>query len=146
MISDFLHRLVELVDHLQKTSPGIADDRDRMLREQLIENVRDVHLRWELKHRVEHDPAIIFLAIRKVAQMWADEVEDVPPKKTRAYVAQCDTAPPDALTKVWDELAAQRKLFSEGLAAQQHTMTEVLNQQQQILSAMASGPGPRQLV
>ena len=37
------------------------------------------------------------------------------------------------------------KLFSEGLAAQQHTMTEVLNQQQQILSAMASGPGPRQL-
>jgi len=144
-ISDFSHGLVELVDRLQRTSPGIADDRDRMLREQLIENVRDVHLRWELKRRVEHDSTITFLAIRKVAQMWADEVEDVPPKKTRAYVAQCDTAPPDALAKVWDELAAQRKLFSEGLAAQQHTMTEVLNQQQQILSAMASGPGPRQL-
>ena len=47
-ISDFSHGLVELVDHLQRTSPGIADDRDRMLHEQLIENVRDVYLRWEL--------------------------------------------------------------------------------------------------
>ena len=144
-ISDFSHGLVELVDRLQRTSPGIADDRDRMLREQLIDNVRDVHLRWELKRRVEREPASTFLAIRKVAQRWADEVEDVPPKKMRAYVAQCDATPPDALAKVWDELAAQRKLFSEGLAAQQHTMTEVLKQQQQILSAMSSGPGPRPL-
>ncbi len=142
-ISDFSHGLVELVDRLQRTSPGIADDRDRMLREQRIENVRDVHLRWELKRRVE--PASTFLAIRKVALMWADEVEDVAPRKTRTYVAQCDATPPDALAKVWDELAAQRKLFSEGLAAQQHAITEVLIQQQQILSAMASGPGPRQL-
>ena len=144
-ISDFSHGLVELVDRLQRTPPGIADDRHRMLREQLIENVRDVHLRWELKRRVEREPASTFLAIRKVALMWADEVEDVAPRKTRAYVAQCDATPPDALAKVWDELAVQRKLFSEGLAAQQHAITEVLIQQQQILSAMASGPGPRQL-
>ena len=119
-ISDFSHGLVELVDRLQRTPPGIADDRDRMLREQLIENVRDVQLRWELKRRVEREPASTFLAIRKVALMWAGEVEDVAPRKTRAYVAQCDATPPDALAKVWDELAAQRKLFSEGLAAQQH--------------------------
>lgn len=92
-ISDFSHGLVELVDRLQRTSPGIADDRDRMLREQLIENVRDVHLRWELKRRVEREPASTFLAIRKVALMWADEVEDVAPRKTRAYVAQCDATP-----------------------------------------------------
>ena len=139
IISDFSHGLVELVDRLQRTSPGIADDRDRVLREQLIENVRDVHPRWELKRRVEREPASTYLAIRKVALMWADEVEDVTQR------AQCDATPPDALAKVWDELAAQRKLFSEGLAAQQHAITEVLSQQQQILSAMSSGPGPRQL-
>ena len=49
---------------------------------------------------MEREQASTFLAIRKVAQMWADEVEDVSPKETRAYVAQCDAALPDALAKV----------------------------------------------
>ena len=115
-----------------------------MLREQLIENVRDVHLRWDLKRRVEHDPAVTFLDVRKVAIMWAEEVEAAAPRKTRACVAQCEVAPPGALDKVWEELGAQRKIFSEGLASQQQAISQILGQQQQILSAMASSPTPRQ--
>lgn len=40
-----------------------------MLREQLVENVREVHLRWELKRLIERDPVSTFLAIPKVALM-----------------------------------------------------------------------------
>ncbi|KAK2172751.1 hypothetical protein NP493_933g00041 [Ridgeia piscesae] len=70
-VSDFSHGLVVLVDRLQRTSSGIADDHDRMLREHVIENVRDDHLRRELKRRVEREPASTCLAIRKVVLMWA---------------------------------------------------------------------------
>lgn len=143
-ISEFSHGLVELVDRLQRTSPRISEDRDRMLREQLVENVKDAHLRWELKRLIERKPASTFLEIRKVALMWADEVEGAAPRKARVCMAQCDVAPPDALAKVWDELAAQRKLFAEGLAAQQQTIADVLSQQQQILSAMANDRASRQ--
>ena len=98
-VSDYSHGLVELVDRLQRTSSVIADDCDRMLREHVIENVRDDHLRRELKRRVEREPASTCLAIRKVALMWAGGVEDVDPRKTRAYVAQCDATPPDWLPR-----------------------------------------------
>ena len=40
-----------------------------MLREQLVENVREVHLRRELKRLIERDPVSTFLAIPKVALM-----------------------------------------------------------------------------
>ena len=80
-ISEFSHGLVELPDRLQRVAPGVVHDRNRMLREQLIENVRDVHLRWDLKRRVEHDPAVTFLDVRKVAIMWAEEVEAAAPRK-----------------------------------------------------------------
>ena len=46
-----------------------------MLREQFGENVRDVHLLWELKRRVEANADTNFLALRKIAMLWAEEVE-----------------------------------------------------------------------
>ena len=90
---------MELLDRLQRVSPGVVHDRDRMLREQLMENVRDVHLHWELKRRVERDPAVTFLDVRKVALMWAEEVEAAAPWKARACVAPCEVASYGVLKK-----------------------------------------------
>ena len=56
-ISDFSHGLVLLLDRLNRVKPEEVSHRnnygDKMLREQFLENVRNVHLRWDLKRRAE---------------------------------------------------------------------------------------------
>ena len=51
-----------------------------------VENVRNVHQRWDLKRRVEQDPDMPFLAIRKVALPWANDVDSETPAATKKQV------------------------------------------------------------
>ena len=67
----YSHALVELADRICRLAPKSATERDIMLREQFVENVRDVLLRWELKRRIEADDSANFLALRKVAMLWS---------------------------------------------------------------------------
>ena len=47
-IASFSHALVMIMDRLQRVDPNATRARDRMLREQFSEDVRNVHLRWDL--------------------------------------------------------------------------------------------------
>ena len=44
-----------------------------MLRDQLIENVREPYLRWELKKQVTNEPESTFITCRETAIQWSTE-------------------------------------------------------------------------
>ena len=71
----YSHGLIDIADRLQRLEPESSVERDVMLCDQFVENVRDVHFWWDLKRRIEEDAAVGFLALRKVALRWLDEVE-----------------------------------------------------------------------
>ena len=164
-IAAYSHALVELADRICRLTPKSAEERDLMLREQFIENVRDVLLRWELKRRIEADDSANFLALRKVAMLWAEEVEGAAQSKVRSQAVEASVerveasverveAGPDGgeararpaeptggeMGQLWAELAAQRRLLTEGLAEQGRVLSEVLEQQQQLSGPRAPLP------
>ena len=65
-------RCIHRFHRLDPKRPGTQCDAERPVRE----NMWDLHLRWELKRRIEVNTAISFLAMRKVALKWFNEVED----------------------------------------------------------------------
>ena len=72
-IASYSHGLIDIADRLQRLEPRSSVERDMMLRDQFVENVRDVPRRWDMKRRIEEDAAVGFLALRKVALRWFDE-------------------------------------------------------------------------
>ena len=50
-VTDYSHELTALVDCLESASPRHVVNRDCMPRDQLVENVREPLLRWELRKR-----------------------------------------------------------------------------------------------
>lgn len=150
-ITSYSHGLIDIADRIHRLAPKSVAERDTMLRDQFVENVRDVHLRWELKRRIEANGAIDFLSLRKVAMQWADEVEGATPQKVKANVSETrveQTVTGDEITKLWAELASQRQCLKDGLAGNEKRLTEVLAQQRQLLTTMqaaASVPHPSSL-
>ena len=148
-IAAYSHALVELADRIGRLSPKTAAERDTMLREQFVENVRDVHLRWELKRRFETDNSLDFLALRRVAMMWAEEVEGAAQSKVRVHAVEASVEhvaaareqvrpsraePSGEMRELWAELAEQRRMLTEGFAEQGRALNEVLAQQRQLFA------------
>ena len=79
--SAYSHGLVEIANRINRLVPNPNDERDSMRRDQFVENLRDAHLRWELKRRIESDEDIDFLSLRKIAMLWAEEVEGATQRK-----------------------------------------------------------------
>ena len=155
-ISDFSHGLVLLLDRLNRVKPEEVSHRnnygDKMLREQFLENVRSVHLRWDLKRRVEQDPDIPFLAIRKVALSWANDVDSEAPAVTKKQVRVSSQevvtevmAAEVSLKEIVEGLAASHKVLTENMSLQQITMNQLMKQQGELLQAIAN-PMRRDLV
>ena len=83
----YSHALVELADRICRLAPKSAAERDLMLREQFVENVRDVLLRWELKRRVEADDRPTSWRCAE-AMLWSEEVEDAAHSKVRSQAVE----------------------------------------------------------
>ena len=66
--------LVERANRINRVVPKTDEERNMMLRDQFVETLRNAHLRWELKRRMETDDDIDFVSLRKVATLWAEEV------------------------------------------------------------------------
>ena len=115
-----------------------------MLREQFLENVRSVHLRWDLNRRVEQDPDMPFLAIRKVALSWANDVDSEAPvatkKRVRVSSQEAVTegmAAEISLKEIVQGLAASQKVLTENVVLLQATTNQLMKQQGELLQAMA---------
>ncbi|KAK2185275.1 hypothetical protein NP493_241g06095 [Ridgeia piscesae] len=52
-IATYSHGLIDIADRLQRLEARSSAERDVMLRDQFVENVRDMHLRWDVKRWVE---------------------------------------------------------------------------------------------
>ena len=141
-VASFSHALVQLIDRLQRVDPSERST-ERMLREQFSENVRNLHLRWDLKRRAEQDSDCSFLAIRKVAMVWAKEVDGesviASDAASRAVVTdrRQDSAT-DALHQLVKDLSIQQKVLADNMAAQQVTMAKLFDQQKQLVEAVAA--------
>ena len=57
-ISAYSHGLVEIANRINRLVPKPDEERDSMLRDQFVENLRDAHLHWKLKRRIETDEDI----------------------------------------------------------------------------------------
>ena len=145
-MSDLSHALVLLLGRLHSVESTTVSDKDRMLKEQFLENVRSVNLLWDLKRKVDQDPETTFLAVRKVAMFWAREVENEPSPKTQVRVSQqvavTDCRGAEAsLREVVDGLEATQKVLTDNMALQQTTMAQIMNQQRELLAAVSQQDG-----
>ena len=125
-IASYSHGLIDLADRLLQLERKGAAERDVMLRDQFVENVRDAHLRWDLRRRIEEDAAVGFLALRKVALRWFDEVEGATTSRVKAQVSEVRAEPTDTqreFTKLWGEVAENKKLLTQVLAQQREMLT-----------------------
>ena len=139
-IAAYSHGLVEIANRINRLVPKPDEECDSMLRDQFVENLRDAHLRWELRRRIESDEDIDFLSLRKVAMQWAEEVEGATQRKVHSNALEAEAkmnavGPTDEMAKMWAELASQRRQLTEGLAEQGKVLTEVLAQQRQMMAS-----------
>ena len=75
---------------------------------------------------VEEDAAVGFLALRKVALRWFDEVEGATTSRVKAQVSEARAEPTDTqreFTKLWGEVAENKKLLTQVLAQQREMLT-----------------------
>ena len=88
-VTDYSHERAALVDRLESACLRHVANRDCMLRGQLVENVREPLLRWELRKRTESNPDASFIEVRDVAVRWATETDG---NKRRVRVATQEVA------------------------------------------------------
>ena len=107
-IASFSHGLIDIADRPQRLEQKTSAERDVMLRDQFVENVRDVHLRRDMKRRIEEDVAVSFLALRKVALRWFDEVEGATTNMVKAQVSEA-RAEPEHAARVHQTMGRSRR-------------------------------------
>ena len=121
-IIEYSHELAAVIDRLESASPRHVTDRNTMLRDQLVENVREPLLRWELRKKIEMQPTASFIEVRDVAIRWSLE----------AGGGACYT--PSHV--VYDQHAtAQQVVVEDGVMAM---LKVIADQQQQLLRTLAA--------
>ena len=86
-IREFSYGLKRLMDAIMRSTPGSITNSDRLLRDQLVEHVRDGALRRSLDQRLASNPQMTFSEVRAVAVKW-DEARP-PPVRVRSH--SCST-------------------------------------------------------
>ena len=116
-ITEYSHQLVQLIDRLENASPDHVIDRDTMLRDQLIENVREPYLRWELKKQVAHEPESTFIACRETAIQWSTEMETKKKVRTSSQIVDAKSMQSLPQQPHSDQVV---KMLTEMMAKQPH--------------------------
>ncbi|PFX11688.1 hypothetical protein AWC38_SpisGene24490 [Stylophora pistillata] len=70
---EFSHALMVLLAHVERLDEGAVTDKDKLLRGQFLENLRDPQLRMDIKRWVRDHPTKTFQQIRDEVQCWMDE-------------------------------------------------------------------------
>ena len=153
-ITEYSHQLVQLIDRLENVSPDHVLDRDTILRDQLIENVREPYLRWELKKQVTNEPESTFITCRETVIQWSTETiqwstETETKKKVRTSsqivdVKSMQSLPQqphsDQVVKMLTEMMAKQQTLIEGIAHQQQELAKNQEELRQLASGTQRGP------
>ena len=74
-VGDFSHALLVLLARVEWLDEAAVSGKDKLLRDQSLENVRDSQLRRDMKRWVRDHPTKTFQEIRDEVQRWIDEDE-----------------------------------------------------------------------
>ena len=120
-----------LLARVERLDAAAVTDKDRLLRDQFLENLADPQVRRDIKRWVGNHPTKTFQEIRDEIQRWIDEDGTPPPPPRKAVVREVTTGhPPNEI--ICDEVkgaADPRKVISE-LVAGQKILAENLQKQQ----------------
>jgi methyl-accepting chemotaxis protein len=126
-IQDYSHALMALLDQLEKTHPDSVANRNQMLRDAFVENLRDTQLRRDLRRMLRESPDKTFQAIRDEAMRTLEEDRPVP---RTAHTREVETEPLECQQvsslppKAMQDLMAGQKLLANGLQQQQKILAE----------------------
>ena len=82
-IQDFSHALMLLLSWVERLSSEGVNDKDKLLRDQFLENLRDPELRQDIKHWPRGNPTKTLQQVRQEVQHWVDE-DNTSPKRVTA--------------------------------------------------------------
>jgi len=110
-----------------------------MLHHQLVENVREPYMRWELKKQVEQEPDSSFITCRETAIQWMTETEMGSRRKVRNYAHRVDEQRVEQhdgndTVKTLAEMMAKQQTLLEGIAEQQKELAKSQEMLQQVVT------------
>lgn len=139
-ITDFSHSLMVLLARVERLNPEAVPNRDRLLREQFMENLRDTQLRRDVKRWARDHPLKTFQDIRDEVQHWLDEDDSSRHRaSTREVLAEREESAtcgelkgiPTNYSKVVADLVSGQKTLAEGLQKQQQSLAAHIELQRQ---------------
>ena len=149
-VREFSYGLKRLMDMVGRATPGAVPNSDQLLRDQLIEHVRDGALRRMLDQRVAADPRLTFAEARGLAVKW----EEARPPLARARSQSCGSVDTTAIVAARELRAAPSGAAplppslapsqAESLAANtQQQLTELTRLVAQLVGRLESHPAAR---
>ncbi|XP_078343403.1 uncharacterized protein LOC144629090 [Oculina patagonica] len=156
-VQDFAHALMVLLSRVERLSGEPVTNKDNLLKEQFVENLKDPTLRRDIKRWARDHSASTFQDVRLEVHRYMEE--DPAPRRiasTREAIAEEDGVLCSEVTgqgkqqKVLADLISGQKVLAEELQKQQKVLRthidqqrEVLNQQQTTLNQLLSNLVPR---
>lgn len=83
-VREFSYGLKRLMETIERSNPGAVPNSDRLLRDQLVEHVRDPVLRRMLDQRLTAEPRLTFPEVRAVAVKWEEARPLAPRSRARS--------------------------------------------------------------
>ena len=139
-VQDFAHALMVLQARVERLEPSATAEKDKLLRDQFLENLRDSSLRRDVKRWARDHPNKSFNEVRDEVQRWVNE--DCTPGR-RAGVreavaileeATCEELRGQSTQKAISELQTQQAT----LLGQVEQQGKILLQQQQMIEGLVS--------
>lgn len=162
-VHDFAHSLMVLLARVERLATEEVPEKDKMLKEQFVENLRDPTLRRDIKRWVRDHPDTSFQDVRLELHRYMEE-DCTTSRRPVAAVREVTQEEEEPLLcgevrgtktnqKVLSDLITGQKVLAEELQKQQRTLVShieqqrrVLEQQQQtvnrLLESMALRPRP----
>lgn len=139
-MQDFAHALMVLLSRIERLSGEAVQNKDTLLKEQLVENLKDLTLRRDIKRWARDHPAATFQDVRLEVHRYQEE--DPSPRRS---VAARETAVEEEVLcsevagqrkqqKVLADLISGQKVLAEEIQKQQKALTTHVEQQREVLS------------
>ena len=114
-LQQFCHQLMQIGSRIKAVGGNV----DHLIGEVFAENVRDIHLRRELKRLKRERPAISFFDLREAAILWADGEEDKPVRRTAGLCQMVVTEmlPTDKVTELQAIVEKQQRTLDDLVAS-----------------------------
>ena len=136
---DFAHALMVLLSRVERLSGAPEASKDLLLREQFVENLRDLTLRRDIKRWARDHPAATFQDVQLEVHRYMEE--DPTPRRSAAARSaeveeevQCtEITGQKKQQKVLADLISGQKVLAEELQKQQKVLVAHVEQQREVL-------------